>query len=133
MVNLLWGWIRKMSNEITIDINPVPKPRMVRSDSWKKRPIVLKYWAFKKELVLKANKAKLKLGEELNIIFYLPMPDSWSKKKKELMNDKPHQQTPDLDNLTKSAQDCLCEQDNFIWKLNCEKRWGYKGKIIFKR
>jgi Holliday junction resolvase RusA-like endonuclease len=119
--------------EINIDIVPVPKPRMVKSDSWKKRPIVLSYWAYKKELVLRAKLAKLKLEEELNIVFYIPMPETWSKKKKEAMNDKPHKQTPDLDNLIKSAQDCLCDQDNFIWKLACEKRWGYKGKIIFKK
>lgn len=118
--------------QIAIDITPIPKPRMVRSDSWKKRPIVLSYWAFKQELVLKANMAKIKLESEVDIIFYLPMPDSWSKKKKELMNNKPHQQTPDVDNICKALFDCLCSQDNFIWKLTCEKRWGYKGQIIFK-
>lgn len=120
-----------MKREISIDIKPVPKPRMVRSDSWKKRPIVLTYWAFKKELVLKANLAKLKLESEVSIIFYLPMPDSWSKKKKEEMNNKPHQQTPDGDNLIKAIFDCLCDQDNFIWKVSYEKRWGHKGKVIF--
>lgn len=121
-----------LTSEITIDINPVPKPRMVRSDSWKKRPIVLKYWAYKDEFILKANKVKLKLGEELNLIFYIQMPDSWSKKKKELMNNKPHQQTPDGDNILKGICDILCKQDNFVWKVSYEKRWGYKGKIIFK-
>jgi Holliday junction resolvase RusA-like endonuclease len=118
--------------DISIDITPVPKPRMVRSDTWKKRPVVLSYWAYKDELVLKAKVAKLKLGEEVNVIFYLPMPDSWSKKKKEAMNDKPHQQTPDGDNLIKAAFDCLCDQDNFIWKVSYEKRWSYKGKIVFR-
>jgi Holliday junction resolvase RusA-like endonuclease len=107
--------------EITLDITPIPKPRMVRSDSWKKRPIVLSYWAFKKEL-----------EPEINIVFYLPMPESWSKKKKAEMDGKPHQQTPDGDNMIKSLQDCLCEQDNFIWKVSYEKRWSYKGKIVFR-
>jgi Holliday junction resolvase RusA-like endonuclease len=118
--------------EITIDITPIPKPRMVRSDSWKKRPIVLSYWAFKKELVLKANLAKLKLEPEINIVFYMPMPESWSKKKKIEMDGKPHQSTPDGDNLLKGLQDSLCDQDNFIWKVSYEKRWSYTGKIVFR-
>jgi len=31
------------------NINPVPKPRMTQSDKWKKRPPVLRYFAFKDE------------------------------------------------------------------------------------
>jgi Holliday junction resolvase RusA-like endonuclease len=114
-----------------IDITPIPKPRMVRSDSWRKRPVVTRYWAYKDELVLKANLAKIKLSEEVNVVFYLPMPESWSKKKKEAMNGKPHQQVPDGDNILKGLADCLCKQDNFIWKVSYEKRWAYKGKIVF--
>ena len=30
-----------------IKITPVSKPRMTRADTWKKRPCVLKYWAYK--------------------------------------------------------------------------------------
>jgi Holliday junction resolvase RusA-like endonuclease len=118
--------------EIILDITPIPKPRMVRSDSWKKRSIVLSYWAFKKELVLKANLAKLKLEPEINIVFYLPMPESWSKKKKAEMDNQPHKSTPDGDNILKAIFDCLCDQDNFIWKVSYEKRWSYKGKIVFR-
>lgn len=117
--------------EITIDITPIPKPRMVRSDTWKKRPVVLSYWAYKDEIKLKANLAKLKLTPALELKIYLPMPASWSKKNKEIMNGKPHQQTPDGDNLIKAIFDCLCDQDNFIWKVSYEKRWAYTGKIIF--
>ncbi|HHE6457291.1 TPA: RusA family crossover junction endodeoxyribonuclease, partial [Proteus mirabilis] len=29
------------------NIEPVPKPRMTQADKWKKRPPVLKYFAFK--------------------------------------------------------------------------------------
>lgn len=119
--------------EISIDITPVPKPRMTRSDAWRKRPIVLSYWAYKDELVLKANLAKLVIEEEVNVVFHLPMPATWSKKKKEQMDGKPHQSRGDGDNILKGLFDCLCKQDNFIWKVSYEKRWGYKGKIIFKQ
>jgi Holliday junction resolvase RusA-like endonuclease len=118
--------------EITIDITPIPKPRMVRSDAWKKRPIVQTYWAYKEELVLKANLARLRLESEIEVIFFLPMPASWSKRQKEEMNEKPHQSRPDGDNLLKALQDCLCKEDNFIWKVSYEKRWAYTGKIKIK-
>ena len=33
-------------NEITINSNPMAKPRMTRSDRWKKRPCVVKYFIY---------------------------------------------------------------------------------------
>ena len=41
-------------SNISINIQPVAKPRMTRSDRWKKRPVVLKYWQFKDALKEKA-------------------------------------------------------------------------------
>ncbi len=115
-----------------IDITPIPKPRMVNSDTWAKRPKVLKYWAFKDELNLKCNVSGITLGNELDVVFILPMPDSWSKKKKVEMDGQPHMQTPDCDNMIKAVQDCLSKQDSNIWKVSAEKRWGKYGQIIFK-
>lgn len=114
-----------------LNITPVPKPRMTRADRWKKRPIVLSYWTFKNELVLKANKAGLELGDELNVIFVMPFPESWSEKKKKSLEGMPHQQRPDLDNLCKAAQDCLLKEDSHIHKIVASKIWGREGKIIF--
>jgi len=34
---------------------------------------------------------------------YLPMPKSWSKKKKSAMAGRPHRQKPDRDNIDKAA------------------------------
>jgi len=44
-----------------IKINPLPKPRMVKSDAWRKRPCVVKYWQYKDEL--KKQFKGYKLGE----------------------------------------------------------------------
>lgn len=118
-----------------LDLSPVAKPRMVRSDKWKSRAITNHYWAFKDELKLKANLTGLKeLPSEIeNIHFTIPMPESWSKKKKEEMNGKPHLQTPDLDNLIKALQDCLCSQDKHIWKIGLiQKVWGEEGEIFIQ-
>jgi len=79
-----------------IDITPLGKVRMVKSDSWKKRPSVLRYWAYKDELKLKLP--HYEVGPRLAIRFNLSMPPSWSQKKKDLMCGTPHQQKPDIDN-----------------------------------
>jgi Holliday junction resolvase RusA-like endonuclease len=42
-----------------------------------------------------------------HIQFHFALPDSWSKKKKEEMLYKPHQQKPDNDNLFKSFCDTV--------------------------
>jgi Holliday junction resolvase RusA-like endonuclease len=122
-----------MSNLYVFDIAPVSKPRMVRSDKWKKRPATDSYWAFKDELKLKANLAGLHtLPSEINYIsFIVPMPASWSEKKKKQYDGMPHEQRPDLDNFLKGLQDCLCSEDSHIWKIsNLLKIWGREGKLI---
>lgn len=110
---------------ITYNITPIPAPRMVKSDSWKKRPIVLAYWAFKDEVRLN----RVQIPVPCRIIFYLPMPDSWSEKKKLSMNDRPHTQRPDLDNLCKAIFDCVLDEDGHIWNFHAEKRWAREGAI----
>lgn len=81
-------------------INPVPKPRMTQRDAWKKRPVVVKYHAFCDEM--RANHFTLP-ESGAHLTFVIPMPKSWSKKKRIEMNGKPHQQRPDVDNLIKAA------------------------------
>lgn len=36
-----------VSKMISYPLTPVPKPRMTKSDAWRKRPCVMRYWAFK--------------------------------------------------------------------------------------
>ncbi len=111
----------------TYDITPVPKPRMTRSDAWKKRPTVMRYWAFKNQV--KMHGISFENGN--GVIFVMPMPESWSKKKKAEFDGKPHIQTPDFDNLFKSLCDCIYENDSHIWHISESKKiWGYEGKII---
>jgi Holliday junction resolvase RusA-like endonuclease len=117
----------------TFGINPTSKPRMVRSDKWKKRAVTDSYWAFKDELKLRANLMGLKtLPSEIgSITFIVPMPDSWSEKKKKEFDEQAHKQRPDLDNFLKGLQDCLCSEDSHIWRIdNLCKLWGREGKLI---
>ena len=110
-----------------IPIDPVPKPRMTQRDKWAKRPSVLRYRDFCDKLrqhnaILNAS------GSE--IIFVIPMPKSWSEKKKAEMAHKPHQQRPDIDNLVKAVLDALHDEDCHIWSITATKIWGYCGEVI---
>ena len=110
-------------------IVPVGKPRMVRSDRWNHRPPVMQYWAYKDELRIKANVQHYKLGKSLDILFYLPMPESWSMKKKLAMTGMPHEQKPDTDNLVKAFIDALADEDKHIHDVRARKFWGAEGRI----
>ena len=107
-------------------INPVAKPRMTQSDKWKKRPAVLKYRAFKDEVRLKMKNTEL---HEKCIIFRVPMPTSWSKKKRQEMDGQYHRQTPDLDNMIKALADALYTQDSVIACFRAAKYWAQDGAI----
>ncbi|HDL1113754.1 TPA: RusA family crossover junction endodeoxyribonuclease [Mannheimia haemolytica] len=110
-------------------ITAMGKPRMTRADKWKKRDCVLRYRAFKDEVRL----YNVSLPESgYHLIFVMPMPQSWSKKKKAEMNGKPHQQKPDKDNLEKALLDALFEDDCRIWDGRVTKIWGEMGKIVVK-
>lgn len=107
-------------------IIPVPAPRMTKADVWKKRPCVLRYFAFKdkvKELGIFVPECNS------HITFVMPMTKGWSKKQKEGMNNKRHQYKPDIDNLLKALLDAIYEDDSHIYDLRITKIWGYEGQI----
>jgi len=123
-----------------LNIPPCPKPRMTRADRWKKRQSVVKFFAFRDAVrqykdsdVVKRN---MYLGpnlelESFDIQFHIPMPKSWSNKKKTEMNGKPHQQRPDLDNYLKAWKDSVFEEDSVVWRVNATKLWtDGSGHII---
>jgi Holliday junction resolvase RusA-like endonuclease len=108
-----------------LQINPVAKPRMTRSDKWKKRPAVLKYRAFADELRLKVP-GDIDMNNKV-LIFGVPMPKSWTKKKRAAYKGQPHQQTPDLDNFIKATLDALYSDDSGIWAISAMKVWSDVG------
>jgi Holliday junction resolvase RusA-like endonuclease len=112
-------------------ITPVGKPRMTRSDRWKKRPATDKYWNFCDE----CRKHKVRLDPSgCRVTFFLPMPPSWSVKKRRLTRGMPHMGRPDLDNLLKSLLDALYQNDSIVWQLTgLEKYWEEEGKIVIER
>jgi hypothetical protein len=112
-------------------IAPVPAPRMTRADAWKKRPVVVQYHAFQSalcsEVMLDVLHDRIKLRDlfsHVGIRFYVPMPPSWSKKKRALMAGAPHEAKPDNDNFLKAFFDSLFEQDSCAWDARSQKRWA---------
>lgn len=115
-------------------VTPVGKPRMTKRDRWAQRPAVVRYWAYCDAMRAYAEQEGFEPKEAgMALTFYLPMPTSWSKKKKEAMNGQPHQQKPDVDNLVKAFLDALLGDDAKVWHLaGVQKRWAYEGAIVVK-
>lgn len=110
-------------------VTPVAKPRQTRSDKWKQRPAVMKYRAF-------CDQCRL-LGIEVpesgaHVTFHIPMPKSWSKKRRAEMLGQPHQQRPDTDNLAKALLDAVLPEDSGVWDIRTTKRWAETGSIEIK-
>lgn len=105
----------------TYDITPVAKPRMTRSDKWKKRPATAKYWAFKDEV----KRLGIQVPESgAHVTFHMPVPGCGKDRV-----GKPHQQVPDVDNLVKALLDAIYEDDAHIWDIRATKLWSDKGMI----
>jgi Holliday junction resolvase RusA-like endonuclease len=99
---------------------------MTRRDKWAKRPPVVRYFAFCDEVRIH-NVSIAEHGD--HVIFIIPMPGSWSKKKRAEMDGFPHRQKPDADNLLKSILDAVHKDDCGIWDVRVTKRWGVQGEI----
>lgn len=123
------------------DLIPIGAPRMTQSDKWKLNPnhpdplkrqrkSVTQYFAFKTLLQLQSKQLNFQLGNALDAVYLIPMPNSWSNKKKERMNGLPCEVKPDTDNITKAIKDTLRKNDSDIWYEKAEKRWAYHGSII---
>ena len=110
-------------------IDPVPKPRMTKSDKWKKRTCVMRYWEFKD----KVKELEIHLQSPCKATFYIPMPKSWSKRKRAEFNGKPHLSRPDGDNLEKALFDSVFGEDAQMWSFSWEKRWAETGSIIIEK
>lgn len=102
------------------NIAPFPKPRMTRADKWKHRSCVDAYYAFKDEVREKG----VTIPQPCKVMFYIQMPESWSKKKKAAHLHQPHKSKPDIDNLVKALLDAVFENDAAIWSIWAEKKWA---------
>ena len=112
-----------------LNVPPCSKPRMTQRDRWKKRQCVLDFFAFR-DAVRQEKEDWSLIGkdfeyESFEIEFHIQMPKSWSLKKKDRCDGKPHQQRPDLDNLLKGWKDSVYEEDAVVWHVEATKLWTF--------
>ena len=122
---------------IVIDIKPKSAPRLTYQGRFKKE--AKKYHEYKNELRLKLN--KIELPQFFHIHFMIPMPKSWSKKKRANHMAQLHMYKPDTDNLLKAFIDSLppsffekfgMNDDKFIAYQSATKWWTEKGCVIIE-
>lgn len=116
--------------KFTIEGDPIGAPRMTQRDRWKKRPVVLRYFAWRD----KAREAAGELPpaeqiESLSWVAYFSPPVSWSKKKRTAVLGQLHRAKPDRDNIDKAILDALFEKDQNIAKGSVEKRWDVYERL----
>lgn len=119
----------KPESVIDIPFTPVPKPRMTKRDRWKKRPIVERYYEFRDEVKSILRKTGFEPSDALHLTFRVPMPKSWSKKKREKMLGKFHKQRPDIDNYIKGFLDAAFKEDSGVCEVHALKVWSEKPGI----
>ena len=119
---------------VFIGHKPQPKPRMTRSDKWKKRPIVQRYYGYCNIIKLIDNRLSGRLSKivdtgRINVVFFLPIPKSRDEKEGD-----PHQVTPDIDNFLKALLDAICDNDSHVHEVTMKKQYteGPPGTYINK-
>ena len=123
------------------DVVPMGAVRMTQSDRWKTNPnhtdlkkrqrsVVTEYFDFKNKIKAQANEMNFQLPQVLDIVFLIPMPFTWSEKKKVRNNKTKVLKRPDIDNLVKAFMDALSVEDGYVWRITAEKRYSFKGSIL---
>lgn len=110
-----------------LEVTPMGKPRMTRRDVWKQRDVVMRYRDYCD--ALRMTMPEYVLPGRLTVIFYLPMPKSWSRKAAAVRDGTPHTAKPDIDNLAKGFMDAWKQEDKHVYALNAQKYWAYEGAI----
>lgn len=99
---------------------------------YKRKIRIERYIQYKRDLRIEAERVGFTLPTAgAWIKFFLPVPVSWSKKKKRKMNLEPHVSRPDASNLHKAFEDALIAQDMGVWDYRVSKFWynSIKGFI----
>lgn len=111
------------------NVVPVAAPRMTRADRWKRRPCVVKYFEYRDAVRAQAQAMGFTLPERFYLWFQMPMPKSWSQRKKRMMFGEPCRAKKDADNLAKGFFDCFGE-DKHVWSVQITKTWHDAGGIV---
>ncbi len=114
--------MRHTQQTFIVMIEPMGKPRMTQRDKWRKRDVVVRYREFADRLRA-ACFGVMSNPSRVSWKAFLPMSESWSKKKKALLQGRPHRLKPDRDNIDKAILDALWENDAGVASGEIAKFW----------
>jgi len=112
---------------IRYPITPCPAPRQVRKDIWDPSPSVQRYRAFKDEV----RAQKVKISATPFVVFYMPMPDSWTGKRRDRYRMATHLTPPTLGDLLDGLFEAVFETDySHLAAVQGLKFWADTGSIL---
>lgn len=103
--------------------------KIVKEDCYiKRRDYILTYFNYKrrvKELFIEAGLSVFPTNS-VWFKFFVPMPKSWTNKKKNQLCFEPNLSRPDSSNYHKAVEDSCCVDDKINWDYRVSKFW-YSG------
>lgn len=115
-------WVRVTANDRIFFRIPRNK---LRPSGLKRLERIEAYNEYKVSLLALAKEKQFTIPEQgCGVTFYIPMPKTWSKKKRKKYHGTLHQQRPDLKNCLSAWEDAICIEDKYIahYSYLC-KRW----------
>ena len=124
-----------MRYQFKIDAVPASRPRVTRYATFYPK----RYTSFREHMEvicdhIKFDTVPAPTSIKVTTLIYLPMPKSWSKKKKELFNGQWKMNNSDNDNYEKAIWDSL---NGKAWTDDCQIVWNetkvkyaYEGEVI---
>lgn len=123
--------------QLKIPVKPMGAVRMTTRGKWVSES-AKRYLSYKNQIQWEVKK-QLRTNEiitgpiEVDMIFYMPIPQSWSKKKKREAAGTFHTKKPDADNLVKGVFDSLnklvWKDDNQVCKISAKKIYAEEPGI----
>jgi Holliday junction resolvase RusA-like endonuclease len=112
-----------------IKIEPMGAVRMTRRGKFVNK-YAMNYLNYKKAIgliVSSQHKGDLITGAVgVSVKFIMPLPQSWTKKKRLEMEGKPHTSKPDIDNLLKGCFDSI---NGIVFKDDNQVSWVKTSKV----
>jgi Holliday junction resolvase RusA-like endonuclease len=122
--------------KITILGKPIPaaRPRVTQHGTYNPKQKQQEKLSFEIKSQLPLSHIPSTKPIELSLFFFMPIPNSLSTKKKELLIGQPHTRRPDIDNLSKQVLDAangiLYKDDSQIYELVTQKTFSDRPRTV---
>ena len=109
--------------------DPVGKPRMTQRRKYAHQSKgIAAYRAFQTQIALQTK--DFMLPNVFHVVFFMPMPASWTPPKKDAFRWCEHQQKPDADNMAKGLIDTMMPGgDKEVFDFRASKFWADGGAV----